>query len=202
MKTGLAWLAPLGAAAMTLGLSACASPTGPVEVSRFHAADKLQLLGRGSIAVEAAPGMDADSLELDSYRAAVASELVRLGYSEVAPGKGSQVAEVRLTRAVLEPMRSGSPVSVGVGGSTGSYGSGVGVGVGLDLSGPPPEQVLTEISVVIRQRLTREPIWEGRARFAVKASSPLAETQLAAPRLAEALFVDFPGESGETYEVK
>lgn len=189
-------------AAMAFGLSACAAPTGPVEVSRFHAPEKIALLSRGSIAVEAGPGMAPDSLELASYRAAVARELVRLGYTEVRPGEGSQVAQVRISRGVMEPVRSGSPVSVGVGGSTGSYGSGVGVGVGVDLSGPPPELVVTEMAVVIRQRLTDEPLWEGRARYSVKASSPLAETQLAAPRLAEAMFIDFPGESGETYEVK
>ncbi|WP_066557646.1 DUF4136 domain-containing protein [Croceicoccus bisphenolivorans] len=197
--------APLIAAmalTLSLALGACAAPTGPVEVSRFHAPEKMALLGRGSIAVEAAPGIDADSLELASYRAAVARELVKQGYTEAKAGEGSQVAEVRLRRGSFQPMRDGSPVSVGVGGSTGSYGSGVGVGVGIDLSGTPPEQVATELAVVIRQRLTGEPLWEGRATFTVKASSPLAETQLAAPRLAEAMFVDFPGVSGETYEVK
>lgn len=185
-----------------MALGACATPTGPVEVTRFHAEDKIALLGRGSIAVEAGPGMEADSLELGSYRAAVGRELTKLGYKEVGAGEGSQVAEVRVRRAVMSPMREGGPVSVGVGGSTGSYGSGVGVGVGIDLSGKSKDQVMTELAVVIRQRLTGEPLWEGRAQFAVKAGAPLAETQLAAGHLAEALFVDFPGESGETIEVK
>ncbi|RVQ67002.1 DUF4136 domain-containing protein [Croceicoccus ponticola] len=189
-------------AALALTLSACATPPGPVQVTRFNAPEKASLLGRGAIAIEAAPGMDADSLELASYRAAVARELVRLGYTEAATGQGSQVAEVRLRRGVVQPVREGGPVSVGVGGSTGSYGSGVGLGVGIDLSGKPMEQVMTELAVVIRQRVTGEPIWEGRAEFGVKAGSPLAETQLAAPHLAEALFVDFPGKSGETFEVK
>ncbi|WP_240704768.1 DUF4136 domain-containing protein [Croceicoccus sediminis] len=193
---GAACLVPL----MTLG--ACVTSTGPVEVTRFHAEDKVALLGRGSIAVEAAPGMEADSLELGTYRAAVGRELARLGYNEVPAGEGSQVAEVRIRRAIMSPVREGGPVSVGVGGSTGSYGSGVGVGVGIDLSGRPKDEVMTELAVVIRQRLTGEPLWEGRAQFAVKAGAPLAETQLAAAHLAEALFVDFPGESGETIEVK
>src|SRR5690606_42017636 len=45
--------------------------------------------------------------------------------------------------------RSGrSPVNVGVGGSTGSYGSGVGLGVGINLGGGsrPSEQIDTERS--------------------------------------------------------
>lgn len=189
-------------AAIALALGACAAPTGPVQVNRFHAVEKAALLGKGSIAVEAGEGMDADSLELASYRAAVGRELIKLGYSEVAAGEGAQVAEVRVRRGYFQPEASGGPVSVGVGGSTGSHGSGVGVGLGIDLSGKPKEQVSTELAVVIRQRLTGEPIWEGRAQFTVNAGSPLAETQLAAAQLAEALFLDFPGESGETLEVK
>jgi len=198
MKT----FAKLAPALVLFALGACASPTGPVEVTRFHAPEKVALLGQGSIAVEAAPGMDADSLELASYRAAVGRELIKLGYNEVAPGLGTQVAEVRMRRAVLSPEAQRGPVSVGVGGSTGSYGSGIGLGLGIDLSGKPKDQVLTELAVTIRQRLTGEPIWEGRAQFSVKAGAPLAETQLAAGKLAEALFAGFPGESGETIEVK
>lgn len=199
---GLKRISIFGALVAPLALVACASPTGPVEVTRFHAPEKVALLGTGAIAVEAASGADAGSLELASYRAAVARELVRLGYSEVAPGEGAQVAEVRFRRGVLTAERARGPVSVGVGGSTGSYGSGVGVGVGIDLSGKPKDLVMTELAVAIRDRASGEPLWEGRAEFGVKEGSPLAETQLAAARLAEALFVDFPGESGETFEVK
>lgn len=198
-RTPIAALAPL---ALLFALGACASPTGPVEVTRFHAPEKVASLGKGTIAVVAAQGENAGTLELNSYRAAVARELARLGYSEVAAGLGAQVAEVRLRRGSYRPERNRGPVSVGVGGSTGSYGSGVGVGVGVDLSGRPAEQVMTELAVVIRDRTTNAPIWEGRSRFAVSAKSPLADTQLAAPKLAQALFIDFPGESGETIEVK
>ena len=91
---------------------------------------------------------------------------------------------------------------MGVGGSTGSYGSGLGVGIGLNLSGPPPEQVETELAVAIRDRKTDKVLWEGRASFTVKASSPLASTQLGAPKMAAALFAGFPGNSGETITVK
>ena len=184
-----------------LGLAACVAPMGPVEVTRFHQPAALETLGTGTIAIEAAAGQDPASLELQSYRRAVAAELVSLGYSEVAEGTGTQVALVRIRRTDLQPNRDGSPVSVGVGGSTGSYGSGVGVGIGLDLSGPPPEQVTTELGVMIRERATDETLWEGRARFTVRASSPLAQTQLGAPKMADALFLDFPGNNGETVKV-
>lgn len=177
--------------------SGCATPVGPVEVTRFHVPQAR--LGSGPITVVPAPGQDGASLEFRSYAAAVAAQLVRLGYRESGDGA---VATVAVDRAILAPDRGGSPVSVGVGGSTGSYGSGLGLGIGVDLSGPPPEQVETRLSVMIRDRPGGEVQWEGRARFVVSAKSPLASTQLGAAKLAEALFRDFPGVSGDTILVK
>jgi hypothetical protein len=189
-------------AAALLALGACVAPTGPIEVTRFHAPD-ITALGKGTIAVEAAPGLDPGSLEWKTYQIAVARQLALLGYGEAAVGTPStQVALLRLARQTYRPERSGSPVSVGVGGSTGSYGSGVGLGIGLNLSGRPPEQVQTELGVIIKDRASGTALWEGRASFQVKASSPLADTQLGAPKMAEALFAGFPGTSGETIEVK
>lgn len=184
------------------GLAGCVAPVGPVEVTRFHDPAVLASVGRGTIGVEAAPGMDPASLEIRSYQSAVARELTRLGYSEAAAGQGTQVATVGVERFAFRPERRGGPVSVGVGGSTGSYGSGVGMGIGIDLSGKPDEQVTTQMRVMIRERSTGRTVWEGRASFTVRAGSPLAQTQLGAARMAEALFRDFPGNSGETVEIK
>ena len=194
---------PVAAAALAvLILSACVAPVGPVEVTRFHAPGPSPL-GQGAIAVEAATGADGSSLEFGSYAGAVARELVRIGYTEVRPGDLSRlVALVRIERQSFRPDRRRGPVSVGVGGSTGSYGSGVGLGIGIDLSGPPPEQVETLLAVTIKDRASGQAMWEGRASFTVKASSPLASTQLGAAKLAEALFRGFPGQSGETIEVR
>jgi hypothetical protein len=188
----------LGAAA----LSGCATPVGPVEVTRFHRPDATQQLGHGMIAIEAAPGMDPDSLEIRSYERAVARELVRVGYTEAPAGAGDQVALVRVRRATFHPDREGSPVRVGGAASTGSYGSGVGLGIGIDLSGAPHDQVTTELGVMIRERGSGQTIWEGRARFTVRADAPLAQTQLGAAKMAQAMFQDFPGNNGETVEVK
>lgn len=192
---------PVAAAALVLALSGCVAPVGPVEVTRFHVPDTSRL-GRGSVAVEPAPGMSADSLEWRSYAAAVGRQLTLVGYSEQAAGSGGQVAYVRLQRQAYQPERSRGPVSVGVGGSTGSYGSGVGLGIGIDLSGPPPEMVETELAVTIKERASGQALWEGRASFTVTAKSPLANSQLGAAKMAEALFKGFPGNSGETIQVK
>ena len=191
-------------AAMALGLLAvagCVTPVGPVQVTRFHAAD-ISPLGKGTISVEPAPGSDGNSIEWQTYRAAVMRQLERLGYTEAGPGTGAQVAHMKVTRSTIQPQRSAGPVSVGVGGSTGSYGSGVGLGIGLNLSPKPKEHVATELAVSIRDRTSGTVLWEGRASFVVTTASPLAGTALGAPKMSEALFLNFPGQSGETIEVK
>lgn len=199
MNPGLRGLAVLAA----LTLAACQTPVGPVEVTRFHDAAALARLAQGTISVQPAPGFtDTGSLEQASYQTAVLRELQRLGYREAAAGTSAQVAEVRVERFTFRPDRTRGPVSVGVGGTTGSYGSGVGVGIGLDLSGGPKEQVTTELAVTIRDSATNAVVWEGRASFTVAASSQLAQTQLGAAKVAEALFRGFPGNNGETIEVE
>ncbi|MFC0590281.1 DUF4136 domain-containing protein [Novosphingobium aquiterrae] len=190
-------LAALGLAA----LAGCVAPVGPVQVTRFHAAD-ISPLGKGTIAVEPAPGTDGKSLEWQTYQIAVQRQLALLGYGEAVSGQGSQIAQLRLSRAVTDPVRRDGPVSVGVGGSTGSYGSGLGIGLGFNLGGKPAQQVQTELGVMIRDRATGQTLWEGRASFTVDSHSPLASTDLAAAKISEALFKGFPGQSGETIEVK
>lgn len=185
---------------VALALTGCVTPVGPVEVTRFHAADGA-LLGKGAISVEPAPGTDGNSLEWQTYRAAVVRQLTALGYAEASPGAGAQVAYLKLTRSTFKPGRSG-PVSVGLGGSTGTHGSGVGLGLGINLSPGPKEQVTTELAVSIRERAGGAVLWEGRASFTVGTASPLAATALAAPKMSEALFLNFPGTSGETIEIK
>ena len=192
-------LAPLAAAVLLAGCTQ--TYVSPVSVTRF-VGEQPARLGQGTIAVRAAPGEPADSLEFSAYTQAVAFELAELGY-RVVPGAGAaQVAEVRAARVIDEPVRRRGPVNVGVGGSTGSYGSGVGVGVGLDLSGPPPEVVRTELGVVIRDNGTGQALWEGRAQFSASANSDYADRRAAATKMADALFSGFPGQSGETIEVR
>lgn len=195
-------LLPIAALAACAGLSGCATPVGPVEVTRFHLPD-TSMLGRGTIRVVPAPGEDGASIEFRTYAAAVARELARLGYTDAALDgpPGNQIAVLSIERETLVPQRRGSPVSVGVGGGTGSFGSGVGLGLGINLSGPPPEQVETRMSVVLRDRATNQNLWEGRAQFAVSAKAPLAQTSLGAAKMAQAMFRDFPGGSGETIVV-
>jgi hypothetical protein len=191
-------LPPIVAALMLAG---CAQTyVSPVSVTRFVGQAPARL-GIGPIAVRAAPGM-ANSLEFAPYWQAVSAELTRLGYRVVPGNDAAQIAEVRVDRAVEQPGRRRNPVSVGVGGSTGSYGSGLGLGLGFDLSGPPPAVADTRIGVIIRDAAGGQPLWEGRADFAASANSKFGNAQAAAAKMAAALFAGFPGRSGETIEVR
>ncbi|OGS57515.1 MAG: hypothetical protein A3J40_11620 [Erythrobacter sp. RIFCSPHIGHO2_12_FULL_63_10] len=191
------------AAAMLAGCATVPGP-GPVQITRFHDAAALAQLGQGTFFVETAPGENNESLEIAAYKAAVASRLAALGYRETAREEASQIAQVRLGRHLIAP-ESGKrgPVSVGVGGSTGSYGSGVGLGIGINLGGGKNrERVGTDLGVMIRDKASGNTIWEGRASLEVSKGSPLEATTANAAAITQALFSEFPGNNGESLEVK
>lgn len=191
------WAGILGA---SLLVAACQTAIPPVEVTRFHVPEEI---GRGTISVEPAAYDDDVSLEFRGYTAAVGRELQRLGFTEAQGSDSQYVAAVHYTRTTRDPMAPRrSPVSVGVGGATGSYGSGLGVGIGINLSGPPKAIIVTQLNVQIRRRSDSSVLWEGRAITEAKENAPAAQPGMAAAKLAEALFRDFPGASGRTITVK
>ena len=191
----------LSAVASALLLAGCTtSYVSPVEITRFTG-DQPQVLGSGPISVRAGPGAPPDSLELNVFRDAVARQLQGLGYVIIS-GEAPQVAEVTVDQFVEQPGYSNSPVSVGGGVAGGSYGSSAGVGVGIVLTPRPSERVHRELRVMIKPADGGTALWEGRARFAASANSGFADTQAAATKLAAALFGGFPGQSGETIEVR
>jgi hypothetical protein len=192
------------AVAGALTLAGCATGPGPVEVTRFHDPARLQTAERGSVAIVAAPGV-ADGLELAPYRAAVAEELRRLGFRVVndgpVVGTGRYRAEVRVDRFARGSDGRRSPVSVGVGGSTGTFGSGIGLGIGINLGGGGGERVGSELAVTLREASSNTSVWEGRAEVEYSPRSDFANARTNATVLAEALFRGFPGNSGETVRV-
>ena len=181
---------------LSAALAACATTprTGPAQVVRFVDPGAEAALGRGAIAVLAAPDID-DGLALAPFKAAVANELRALGYREATRGAAAQIAEVRVERFEERGGRGRTgDVGVGVGGSTGTYGSGVGVGVGINLGGGggARDVIGTELSVRIRDVSSGRVLWEGRAGFDADARAPLADRRAAAAALADALFAGFP----------
>lgn len=178
-----------------LGVAACTTPSTPVEVTRFHLGHMNE---RGTVAIEPAPGAPV-GMKFGIYANAVANELTRLGFAPVdAVGQSLYVAVVDVRTGARERAGGGSPVSIGIGGSTGGWRSGVGGGISFGLGGNRGGLVVgTHISVQLKRRSDQTIVWEGRARgeAAERDSGALAQ------RLAIALFRDFPGESGRTISV-
>jgi hypothetical protein len=77
----------------------------------------------------------------------------------------------------------------------------VGVSLGFNLAGGSAAQLQSSLAVRILRRSDQVVIWEGTAVQSAKAGSPAAQPGIAASKLAEALFKDFPGVSGETIRV-
>jgi len=196
----------LGTAVAATLLAGCATatPAGPVEVTRFHNSAALAQVGTGTIFVETASGDESKALELSAYKREVSQQLLALGYSEASRAEADHIAQVALERYTIEPEQNRrGPVSVGVGGSTGSFGSGVGLGVGINLGGGgKKERVGSDISVRIRDAKTQQSLWEGRASLAVGLNSPLAKPAANAAIIVDALFHNFPGNDGETIEIE
>ena len=194
--------------AASLALGGCATAVPPVEVTRFHGNAAAGWAPGTRYGVDTSPLGDAaaassaPSLEWSSYRAAVEQQLQRQGLVAALAGERAPLrVRIGFDRSAQVSAMRRSPVSVGVGGSTGSYGSGVGLGIGLNLGGGPRRMADLQLSVRIDDAATGQAVWEGRALTAVPVKAPAAQPSLAAAKLAEALFKDFPGESGRTISV-
>lgn len=192
-----------GAAVLIAGCATIAPPSA-VEVTRFHDAAGLEAIGERTVYVANAPGLEEGSLELTAFKRAVAAELTELGYVETPRRDAAYTAQVSIDRfAVGQDLPKRGPVSVGVGGRTGSYGSGVGLGIGINLGGNKSrERVGTELGVMLKSRATGATVWEGRANWDVAKESELVAPAANAPVIADALFAEFPGGNGETIKIE
>jgi hypothetical protein len=193
-------LKPLAAVMSALVLVGCAT-TPATRVTRFHL-DKP--IARGELAVEPLVPADKGSLEYQTYASIVGAELAKIGFTE-APGlkQSEQVAVISVERGSRDTLAQRSPVSVGVGGSTGSYGGGVGLGISFPIGKKRSNEiVVTRLSVQLKRRSEGTMIWEGRAESAAPAGSASADPAATVRTLAAALFKDFPGVSGRTITVK
>jgi hypothetical protein len=187
---------------LAVALSGCTT-TGrrPVDVTSFHLG---QPIARGQIAVETFATPDAAGPEFKIYAEAVARQLERLGWGLTdTVGQSEQVALVGIDQGVFEGAPDHGPVTVGVGGGTGGWsGGGVGAGASVNLGGGPKEMIGTTLQVRIKRRSDGTVFWEGRAVGTARTDRPEGQPAVIAERLAEALFRDFPGESGRTIRVK
>ena len=179
-KLGLTFL-------LAASLAGCASLTagggggGGVDVTRTHLG---QTLARAQIAVEPVNAADANTPEFRSFAAAVERQLVRHGYT-LAPNRAEseQIARVDVRQGSRAALTSGWPA-------------------GLARGSTEANVVATLLEVRIQRRSDGTVFWQGRAVTEAPANSPNAQRTVAIERLAEALFRDFPGESGRTIRVR
>jgi hypothetical protein len=196
------------AIALVATLAGCATEIGPagVDVTRFHLG---QPIARGQIAVEAFEQGDSTGPEFRTYAASVERQLGRLGWTVVPAGQSEQVALIGVEQQMGEAPPRRAPLSIGIGGGTGGggrHGGGVGVGGGFSFpvggGGGPRHIVSTTLQVRIKRRSDGTVFWEGRATTVTPLNQPEAQAGAAVEKLADALFQDFPGESGRTIRVK
>jgi len=152
---------------------------GGMEVTRVHLG---QPVAKGQIAVEAFEPADANMPEFASYAASVQRQLTRLGWT-VAPNRGQseQVALVEVeqgTRGALQGRGMRIPAGAAAGGSA--------------------DANATMLEVRIKRRAGGSVIWGGRAL----ADDGGSDGRGLVDRLADALFRDFPGESGRTIRAR
>ncbi len=107
-------------ATVTLLMAGCTTTASSVDVTRFF--DGPMVPTAGAITVAPVDPRDAASLEFRTTADAVSAQLKRIGFMVLDEKTTNATfrAVVDVRRETIEPSRRRSPVSVGVGGSTGS----------------------------------------------------------------------------------
>lgn len=192
--------------ALAIGLSACATNTFKADVSRF--AVPLPAPAGQTFAVVAEDPKLAGGLEFATYANAVAAELTQLGYTKAASPEAADML-VRFDYRVdngRERVRTDFNGAAGFGpwGRWGGWGGGYGAwGFGFNdpFFGGPEVRSYTiytsGVDVKIDRRADGQRLFEGKAE-AVSRSNRLPRL---VPNLVDALFTDFPGNSGETVRI-
>ena len=166
------------AACQTAGRGGRGDQAGGVDVTRTHLGGQL---ARAQIAVEPVNAADANNAEFGAFSAAVERHLARHGYT-IAPNRpaSEQIARVTVTQGSRAALTTGWPAGLGQGSRR-------------------ADVVATLLDVRIQRRSDGSVFWQGRAVAESPAGTPRAAV---VERLAEALFRDFPGESGRTIRIR
>ena len=193
------------ASALLLGLAACATPAFKADVSRFQS--QLPAPSGQTFAVVAEDPKLAGGLEFALYADLVEAEMQKLGYTEAEPENANLL--VRFDYGVdngRERVRSSGgryDPFFGPWGRFGGYGFRRGYAFGFYdpfLAGPEVRSYTiytSGIDMKIDSAETGQRLFEGKAQ-AVSRSNRL---QTLVPNLVDAMFTDFPGNSGETLRI-
>ena len=179
--------------ALMIALSACGRGGMYADVARFHT---NQPINRGTLFIQPADPAIANSLEFRTHAESVAVEMRRQGFQTVPnAGQAQYVATLDITQT------DGTTVT--------RPGTTVGVPVGPTIIATPvgrgprnSTERTTTTAVQIQRQGDGQKVWEGRASKTANAGSQEANLTWAVPRLATALFTDFPGTPGVTQQVR
>lgn len=194
--------------AIAVGLSACA-PSFKADVSRFQS--QLPAPQGQSFAVVADDPALAGGLEFALYADMVAEQMAKLGYVEAAPEAATML--VRFDYGVDQGRERVRTSNAGFGynrfGPWGPWGRFGGFGYRRSfafgfydpwLAGPEVRSYTvytSEIDLKIDNTQTGERLFEGQAQAASRSN----RLQKLVPNLVDAIFTDFPGNSGETLRI-
>lgn len=186
-------------AAIALMPVAADAATVKVEVTRFHLlTPPAPAITGSSIRVEPADPAAQSELQFGALATIATAELARAGFTQPTGGQApDHIVRIGLS-GTSEIVRKRSPISVGIGGSTGGWNGGVGGGVSFPIGGGTRTVTQAQLTLQIRRASDGRAIWEGRA----SAIAPGADALTAAPALLQALLTNFPGPTGQTQTVK
>jgi hypothetical protein len=176
-------------------ISGCATQsTQNIEVTRFHLNKPIT---PQDINIEPAAGIDSTSLEYVSYLNAITKQMNKFGLTAIDGDSAELFATVKIGSEVRQKAPQRSKFSIGVGG--GSFGSRTGIsgGVNVPVGGSSgSEELVRSLEVRLIRRQENAVSWEGSA---TKSSDAITdEGSDIAQELSEALFQEFPGDSGKT----
>ncbi|UAB79871.1 DUF4136 domain-containing protein [Erythrobacter sp. SCSIO 43205] len=192
------------AGALALGLAACSTNTFKADVSRFQA--ELPAPQGQTFAVVADDPALAGGLEFSLYADLVAEEMAKLGYVEAEPEAATML--VRFDYGVDNGRERVRTTNTGFGhfgpwGRFGGFGFNRGYAFGFYdpwLAGPEVRSYtvyVSDIDLKIDNAVTGERLFEGQAQAASRSN----RLQHLVPNLVDAIFTDFPGNSGEVLRI-
>ncbi len=191
----------LALAVLAAGLLAGCAGSNQIrsEVTRFS---QLPALG-GWVAIVAADERKTGGIEFNQYAQMTASHLATAGF---APASGAEPDYIAQLDYWQQPVAGddgdrGPRVSFGFGGASfgGHSAVGVGVGTSFDLNDRNRDQTaLRTVTLVIERRADSSRVFEGRAQ----SMGPAGNFSGAVPYMIDAIFNNFPGESGKTVTIE
>ncbi|NOZ65280.1 MAG: DUF4136 domain-containing protein [Alphaproteobacteria bacterium] len=166
------------------------------DVTRFH---NLPTPNAETIEVVSLDPALQNSLEFGQYAELVGRHLGSVGYLPAKNKPSDLIARIAYGARPVDSLTNDGPrSSVGIGVGSGGHRTNVGIGLSFPIGNSEPKQeYIRLLALEIIRRSDGVKLYEGQVSSRGKESLPLV-----IPYLVDALFRDFPGESGTSSRVK